>query len=54
MEIERAIRILIDSYYRALHMEEGQVDDPVSFAGFMVMNEARKEKENKNNGKKTD
>ena len=41
MEIERAIRLLIEWYNKALEMDE--IDNPVSFAAFMVSYEAGRE-----------
>lgn len=38
MEIERAIRLLIEWYNKALEMDD--IDNPVSFAAFMVSREA--------------
>ena len=42
MEIERAIRLLVEQYNRALKSDEIDAD-PVSFAAFMVMREADSE-----------
>ena len=41
MEIERAIRLLVEWYNKALKMDE--IDNPVSFAAFMVSQAAEHE-----------